>query len=251
MTTSITKNQVSLYIATHNKTGLKYFGKTQVYLTEAELQSKYHGSGKKWNDHLKEFGDDVTMKLYGIYSTNKNDKNYVKPIALKLSEEWDIVESNEWANSKQENGVDGNPKGVCPAKGWNKGIPALEENIQKARLTSQKVDENGLNGYDKSNIKRLKTTDNGNKIYKNNLTYNEFYAVSAAQTRKDYQKDINKKVSETKKKKTPKHIIQARVEACKRKMNEIMPSGLTRREESSLKQKETKRLKKLAKAKVS
>jgi len=103
-----TNNQVCLYIATHNKTGLKYFGKTTRYFTQEDLQSKYHGSGVYWNNHLKVHGDDVTMEIYGIYNLNE-----VEEIALKFSSDNNIVKAlNEsdkkiWANEKPENGKDG------------------------------------------------------------------------------------------------------------------------------------------------
>ena len=98
---------VVLYIATNNKTGKKYFGKTSSYFTEEELQRKYHGSGSYWKKHLKKHGNDVTMKIFKVCSLNENDKDYVKPIALKFSEENDIVNSTEWANLTFENGLDG------------------------------------------------------------------------------------------------------------------------------------------------
>lgn len=107
-----TNNQVCLYIATHNKTGLKYFGKTIRYFTQEDLQSKYHGSGVYWNNHLKVHGDDVTMEIYGIFNINE-----VEEIALKFSSDNNIVKAlNEsdkkiWANEKPENGLDGSPKG--------------------------------------------------------------------------------------------------------------------------------------------
>ena len=103
--------QVSLYIATHNITGLKYFGKTTKYLSEELLQQKYHGSGSDWKKHLSKYGDNVTMKLIGVYSLNPEDDNYVEPIALKLSNKWDIVKSSLWANRKLENGLDGGWRG--------------------------------------------------------------------------------------------------------------------------------------------
>jgi hypothetical protein len=104
-------NRVTLYIATHNKTGKKYFGKTITCFTEEELQIKYHGSGKHWRGHLKKFGDDVTMKIFKICSLNENDKDFVKPIALRFSEENDIVNSKEWANMMAEDGLGGWPVG--------------------------------------------------------------------------------------------------------------------------------------------
>ena len=36
--------KVTLYIAEHNKTGLKYFGKTTKYFNQEDLQRFYHGS---------------------------------------------------------------------------------------------------------------------------------------------------------------------------------------------------------------
>lgn len=100
-------NKVTLYIAEHNQTGLKYFGKTTQFHKEIELQEKYHGGGTYWRRHLKKHGDDVTMKIYKICSLNEEDEDYVEPIALKFSEENDIVNSKEWANLKKENGLDG------------------------------------------------------------------------------------------------------------------------------------------------
>lgn len=96
------KDKVTLYIAEHNTTGKKYFGKTIKYFTEEDLQNHYHGSGIRWRHHLKKHGDDVTMSIYGIYELKE-----VEGIAIKFSEENNIVESNEWANLIPENGKDG------------------------------------------------------------------------------------------------------------------------------------------------
>jgi len=105
------KIQVCLYIFTHNKTGLKYFGKTINAFTEKELL-KYGGSGTYWNNHLKTHGKDISVEIYGIYKINE-----VKSIALKFSEENNIVEAlNEsgerkgkkvWANLEPEDGLSG------------------------------------------------------------------------------------------------------------------------------------------------
>lgn len=108
------KNQqkVTLYIATHNKTGLKYFGKTIRYFTEEDLQRYYHGSGTYWKSHLRKHGNNVTMKIYGIYTLVD-----VREIALAFSKDQDIVyrlnESGDrkgkkvWANNEIEDGLSG------------------------------------------------------------------------------------------------------------------------------------------------
>ncbi len=93
---------VCLYIATHNKTGKKYFGKTERYFTEESLQKYYHGSGKKWIEHLKEYGDDVTMEIYGIFEHDE-----VEIHARSFSKDNNIVESDTWANIIPENGIGG------------------------------------------------------------------------------------------------------------------------------------------------
>jgi hypothetical protein len=83
--------------------------------------------------------------------------------AEKFSEDNNIVKSKEWANHIPENGLD-----------------------------------DGLTPIQRSEISRQSTTENGTRIFKNGLTYNEYYARAAADTRKSYQHEINNKVSETK-----------------------------------------------------
>lgn len=96
------KRLVTLYIAKHNITGLKYFGKTTKWFTEEDLQKHYHGSGTYWKRHLKSHGNDVTMSIYGIFEIDE-----VQLFALKFSEENNIKESDEWANLKDEDGIRG------------------------------------------------------------------------------------------------------------------------------------------------
>jgi hypothetical protein len=119
------KNKVTLYIATHNITGLKYFGKTTKYFNETDLQKNYHGSGTYWTNHLKKHSDDVTMKIFGVFSLDENSMDYVEPIALKFSKDNNIEEDyNRWANQKPENGLDGILKG-------HKMPPRSESHIKK------------------------------------------------------------------------------------------------------------------------
>ncbi len=106
------EDKVTLYIATHNVTGKKYFGKTTKWFTQESLQKNYHGSGIYWKKHKKKHGDkDITMEIYQICSLHESDKNYVEPIALAFSEENHIMDSKEWANLIPENGLSGCVKG--------------------------------------------------------------------------------------------------------------------------------------------
>lgn len=102
------KNKVTLYIVTHNKTGLKYFGKTIRWFSVEDLQKNYLGSGKRWHNHLKIHGKDITFEIYGIFSLIETDDDYVKPIAMKFSEENQIADpKSNWANLMIEDGLSG------------------------------------------------------------------------------------------------------------------------------------------------
>ncbi len=94
---------ITLYLATHNKTNLKYFGKTTQYHTEEDLQKYYHGSGTYWNKHLNKHGDDVTMQIF----YQSEDEENVKALALMYSRFWNIENSSQYANLMIEDGLSG------------------------------------------------------------------------------------------------------------------------------------------------
>ena len=91
----------TLYIAEHNVTGLKYFGRTVNHHTIEDLQKKYHGSGTYWKNHLKKHGDNITMKI--LHSSE--DAELIKSLALMYSKFWNIVESSDYANLIIEDGT--------------------------------------------------------------------------------------------------------------------------------------------------
>lgn len=90
-------NTIYLYLKTHNKTGLKYLGKT------VQDPHEYRGSGLVWNRHLDKHGDDVTTEI--LFETNNIDE--FKQVALKYSDKWNIVESKKFANLMVEQGDGG------------------------------------------------------------------------------------------------------------------------------------------------
>lgn len=84
-----------LYIKTHNKTGLKYLGKT--------IKSdphKYKGSGIRWLNHISKHGYDVTTEI--IFESNNPQE--IRAKGLYYSKLWNVVESDNWANLKPETG---------------------------------------------------------------------------------------------------------------------------------------------------
>jgi hypothetical protein len=164
------ENKVCLYIGTHNKTGLKYFGKSEEWFTEQELQKEYYGSGKYWKRHLKKHGDDVTMEIYGIYK-----KSEVEEIALKFSENNNIVkalnESGErkgkkvWANLQPENGKDGAPKG---------NIISKEQKIKISKTMKKFYEINGT-----EHVKYVRTEE-----FKQNMSEQKKGTICSEETRK-------------------------------------------------------------------
>lgn len=96
---------IHLYVATHKITGLKYFGKT------VNPNPWYKGGGVRWNNHLKKHGKQHVEMNYIAKFENVDE---AKKFALQFSEENNIVESDEWANLRPENAVDGMPTGFNP-----------------------------------------------------------------------------------------------------------------------------------------
>jgi len=91
---------IYLYVKTHNKTGLKYFGKTT-----KKNPHKYKGSGLYWQRHLKKHGEDFQTEIVAEFQ----DENSCQEFALNFSKEHDIANSPDWANLQEENGLDGAP----------------------------------------------------------------------------------------------------------------------------------------------
>ena len=112
------KQKIYLYIKTSPK-GLKYLGKT------IKDPFKYIGSGLVWLNHIKKHKiktkDIITEILFVGYN---NDE--IKEKGTYYSQLYNIVESEEWANLKIENGDGG-------WSGWH------NEDTKKRCLRQEKV----------------------------------------------------------------------------------------------------------------
>lgn len=88
-----------LYIKQCSHCGLKYFGKTISDDVEG-----YQGSGKYWKSHIRKHNADVIHLWHSdwYYDTS------ITRFALKFSRLNKIVNSSQWANLVEENGIDGN-----------------------------------------------------------------------------------------------------------------------------------------------
>ena len=85
---------IYLYVKTHNKTGLKYLGKT------TKNPFTYLGSGVDWKAHLKEHGEDHLTEVICECQTNRELNQWGR----HYSELWNVVNSTDWANRIPETG---------------------------------------------------------------------------------------------------------------------------------------------------
>lgn len=112
---------IYLYVKTHNKTGLKYLGKT----VNKDPHS-YKGSGKVWRDHCSKHGFDYTTDI--IFQSESIDD--IRKQGIYYSELWNVVESKGWANLMREEGSGG-------AQEWNEESRQKLSNTLKGRTLSE------------------------------------------------------------------------------------------------------------------
>ena len=132
---------IFLYVKTHNKTGLKYFGKT------THDPFKYNGSGKAWCLHLKEFGTDISTEIVGSFTEREIAANF----ARNFSKENNIAESDLWANLIPET-----------LGGWNEDGHKRKETMKQKYGEDyyQRIAVSGRNGNSLSEVTKDKIRSN-------------------------------------------------------------------------------------------
>lgn len=93
------ENKIFLYVKT-SPLGLKYLGKT------IRDPFKYRGSGLVWLNHIKKHkirSKDIVTEI--LFETS--DETELKEKGVYYSKLFNVVESSEWANLKEENGDGG------------------------------------------------------------------------------------------------------------------------------------------------
>jgi hypothetical protein len=144
---------IYLYLKQHNKTGLKYFGKT------TGNPNEYQGSGIYWLAHLHKHGNDVTTEILGYYTTKDECIQAANLFSIENNIVKAVNEDNKkiWANQIIENGTDGgntyrknysphtaetkqkmsqSKKGQVP---WNLGLKGATPGNTQPRTEEQKI----------------------------------------------------------------------------------------------------------------
>ncbi len=157
------------YIKTHSVTKLNYFGTHRGKQGDVMECHRYKGSGTWWINHIKKHGySDVYTQVVAEFDTD--DIEAIIEYGMKFSKEKGIVESKEWANLMDENGLGGWTTGQVA---WNKGL---------TKETSDSVKK-----YSKSLSKHLKKnprTGSKNPNFGNTGTNNPLTGTKATEKRK-------------------------------------------------------------------
>jgi hypothetical protein len=145
-----------LYVKTHNETGLKYLGQT------SSDPYRYRGSGTRWVNHLKKHGTDISTQIL----IETEDKSIIKEKGIEYSKHYNVVESQEWANLKIEEGDGG-------WSTWNKSPEAKAARLKGSkkgggpRTTSVKKGEARVKELSKkANESKAKKIQNNPDVYK-------------------------------------------------------------------------------------
>jgi hypothetical protein len=196
---------IYLYLKQHNKTGLKYFGKT------TKNPYKYNGSGLHWLRHLKVHGCDIsTLNVWKF-----ERQNVCTRFALWYSKKFNIVESEEYANLVEEAGVDG-----CPMHGERNGMygknhtteakEKMSEARKKVPRESYCGERNGMYG---------KTTEL-NPMYGKHHTAETKEKMSEARKDKSYEEFYGaEKAEELRKKRAIESIGRIKTDETRQKLS--------------------------------
>lgn len=185
---------IYLYIKTHNKTGLKYLGIT----TNSDPHS-YTGSGIYWKNHLRKHGFDYTTEIL----KECKSKDEVKTWGVYYSRLWNIVESNEWANLKEEQGDGGRQSAEVRKRigqaglgriPWNKGIAMWSE--EEKTLIGERNRDRGPQSLETIEKRMSKNTGKKRSASQRN-------AMSAAQQGRVITEEHAAKISNATKGRTP------------------------------------------------
>jgi ribosomal protein L32 len=140
-----------LYIKHHAITGMNYFGKT----TRNNID-KYLGSGKYWINHINKHGKQHVITMW--VSEPFVDESRLVEFAKLISEEFNIVNSDKWANLREENGIDGAPIGYSHSEESRKIMSESHKGI------SNKISDEAKKRMSEAQKKRIITKEHRDKI---------------------------------------------------------------------------------------
>ena len=204
-----------LYVKQHSITKKKYFGKT------IQDPIKYLGSGKYWKSHIKKHGPEHVINLW--VSEPFTDKNLIQEFALMVSEEYDIVKSEDWLNLNPENGL-----GCGPITQKSKEKQLLSKNSrtpeQKAatKLKRKSTEDRKSTEEKQAQQEKTRATKNARTSEEKQASIDKMKATKATRTPEQKQATKEKKLAtENAKSLEEMKLIQEKRFATKAKNNNI------------------------------
>lgn len=169
-----------LYVKTHNKTGLKYLGKTS-----NKDPHNYPGSGIVWKRHLEKYGYDYTTEI--LLETDNIQEIKEKGIYYSLL--WNVVDSDDWANLINEQGDGGD---TSNSENW-------KLSLERRRGTYVK-EKNPFYGKTHTEETKIKLSKLASKQWKNIPKSEEHKRkISESNTGKVFSEERKQKISNAKK----------------------------------------------------
>jgi hypothetical protein len=178
---------LTLYKKTHRVTGLQYLGYT------SKDPYTYLGSGHYWTRHLVKHGNEIDTEI--LLQTFSNEE--IKEMGKYYSNLWNVVESKEWANLKEETGtggamsLEGRKKvsqkmiGRPKSKEWRENhskIMTGKQHSAEAKINHSNAmsgEKNGMWGRTHTDETKKKLADIP-KTYLKGKTYEEIYGPEKA-----------------------------------------------------------------------
>ena len=142
---------IYLYVKTHNITSMKYLGKTI-----SKDPYSYKGSGIVWTRHLNKHGFNISTEI--IRECTSEDE--LVQWGRYYSKLWNVVESPEWANLKEEAG----PRGA-----WSDESKLKLSQFQKNKLANMSVEDRAARTKNSCSSPKSWTPERIRKISENTL----------------------------------------------------------------------------------
>ncbi len=158
------------YIKTHSVTKLKYFGTHRGEDSDLMECHRYKGSGKRWVNHINKHGyKDVYTQVVAQFQVE--DLDSIVKYGVDFSKSEQIVESSEWANLIDENGM---VPGSTGQVAWNKGL--TKETSEMVKRYSETLS---------NTLKKNPRSGDKNPNYGNTGSKNPLTGTKATEKRKE------------------------------------------------------------------
>lgn len=146
-----------LMVKTHNDTGKKYLCKKETDNDDKAI--KYCGSGLKWKQHIKEFGNYISTEI--LYKCSTEQKSEFRKIAIKYSFDLNILNDPIWMNMIIEEGQGGSTASTNGSKGKKWIYKGEKRTLVSKDVLDEYINNGWLVGFPEYFIKSMSDVRKG------------------------------------------------------------------------------------------